>query len=69
MECAKLLKTRLNKDVVYYDGFLYNIHSSKNDITRRRCKKRTCTGFIHTDQNLVVLNQKSHNHDASVNEV
>jgi hypothetical protein len=66
MECTKLLKTKLNKYMLYYEGFSYNIHSSEKYITRWRLNKRTCTGFLHSDRNLVVINKKWHNHDATL---
>ncbi|KAG0439352.1 hypothetical protein DMUE_2486 [Dictyocoela muelleri] len=57
-----IIMSKRNKEIILYDGYVYNIRNENVGIKNWRCQNRKCPGSIET-LNLDILNYKHHNHE------
>ncbi|KAF7685032.1 hypothetical protein CDIK_4219, partial [Cucumispora dikerogammari] len=64
MRILTITQSKRNKPRCIDNGFIYNLHSTKDSINRWRCQNRKCTGILLSNKNNKLLSTRPHTHDA-----
>ena len=61
------IKSKRGGEVIIYDNFIYNYHSDVKDTAHKRfrCSKRTCTGVLVLENDIIV-SLIGHNHEPEI---
>ncbi|KAG0440244.1 hypothetical protein DMUE_1883, partial [Dictyocoela muelleri] len=57
-----LIKSKRNKDMLVYDGYIYNLRREKDTMSFWRCVQRGCGGRMKTELNSTIIDFSTHSH-------
>ncbi|KAG0427326.1 hypothetical protein DMUE_5909 [Dictyocoela muelleri] len=57
-----LIKSKINEDVLVFDGYVYNLRRKEDKISFWRSTVRRCSGRMKTALNLTIINFSPHSH-------